>query len=185
MLLFIAGAEMDTPDGEFNQQHKENTSITKKHSYSISCSSVSSSASSELSSSYHSALESSTDSERISREELKQEYKKHLNDKNDTMTNILLSKSFWCFFQELCSNSIWKFNLKIKRIYFLLFFWKSKTRLLVLFLSKLTPINSVWSNIWSDLFGKKRFQNQYGRRSEIMENLYDVIDRIVGDQSIF
>ena len=94
MLLFIAGAEMDTPDGEFNQQHKENTNNTKKHSYSISCSSVSSSASSELSSSYHSALESSTDSERISREELKQEYKKHLNDKNDTMTNILLSKSF-------------------------------------------------------------------------------------------
>ena len=94
MLLFIAGAAMDTPDGEFNQQHKENTSNTKKHSYSISCSSVSSSASSELSSSYHSALESSTDSERISREELKQEYKKHLNDKNDTRTNILLSKSF-------------------------------------------------------------------------------------------
>ena len=94
MVFFIAGGDLDTPDGEFNQHDKENISNTKKHSYSISCSSVSSSTSSELSSSYHSALESSTDSERISREELKREYKKHLNDKNDTRSNILLSKSF-------------------------------------------------------------------------------------------
>ena len=95
MVFSIAGGDLDTPDGDFDQHDKENTSNIKKHSYSISCSSVSSSTSSELSSSYPSALESSTDSERISREELKKEYKKHLNDKNDTRTKILLSKSFW------------------------------------------------------------------------------------------